>query len=69
MGPYARADFITSPYVDTRVDSKTFTMGNPMPESALTLHAKVDFIPLTVTKDLASEAAAGDVCCGWVYEK
>jgi len=38
-----------SSYVDSRVDSSTFTMGNPMPESTLTLHAKVDFIPLTVT--------------------
>ncbi len=28
---------ITSPYVDARVDSNTFIMGNPMPESTLTL--------------------------------
>ncbi len=28
---------ITSPYVDSRVDTNTFTMGNPMPESTLTL--------------------------------
>jgi hypothetical protein len=28
---------ITSPYVHSRVDSITFTMGNPMPESTLTL--------------------------------
>ncbi len=27
---------ITSPYVHSRVDSNTFTMGNPMPESTLT---------------------------------
>jgi hypothetical protein len=27
----------TSPYVHSRVDSNTFTMGNPMPESTLTL--------------------------------
>ncbi len=26
---------IISPYVDARVDSDTFTMGNPMPESTL----------------------------------
>ncbi len=26
---------ITSPYVDSGVDSNTFTMGNPMPESTL----------------------------------
>jgi hypothetical protein len=26
---------ITSPYVPSRVDSNTFTMGNPMPESTL----------------------------------
>jgi hypothetical protein len=42
MGPYAGVDY-TSPYVDTRVDSNTFTMGqpyprvdhNPMPEPTL----------------------------------
>ncbi len=28
---------ITSPYVHSRVDSNTFTMGNPLPESTLTL--------------------------------
>ncbi len=28
---------ITSPYVQSRVDSKTFTIGNPMPKSTLTL--------------------------------
>jgi hypothetical protein len=28
---------ITSRYVHARVDSNTFTMGNPMPESTLTL--------------------------------
>jgi hypothetical protein len=27
----------TSPYVPSSVDSNTFTMGNPMPESTLTL--------------------------------
>jgi hypothetical protein len=26
---------ISSPYVNSRVDSNTFTMGNPMPESTL----------------------------------
>ncbi len=38
---------ITSPYVPSRVavDSNTITMGNPMPESTLTLYARVDFIP------------------------
>jgi hypothetical protein len=30
---------ITSPYVHTLVDSNTFTMGNPMPESTLTLES------------------------------
>ncbi len=36
MGPYAGVDYsITSPYVHSRVDSKTFTMGNPL--STLTL--------------------------------
>jgi hypothetical protein len=28
---------ITSPYIHSRVDSNTFTMGNPMPKSTLTL--------------------------------
>jgi hypothetical protein len=28
---------ITSPYVHSRVDSSTFPMGNPIPESTLTL--------------------------------
>ncbi len=41
---------ITSPYVHSRVDSHSFTMGNPMPESTLTLcqsrlNARVDFTP------------------------
>ncbi len=30
---------ITSPYVHTLVDFNTFTMGNPMPESTLTLES------------------------------
>jgi hypothetical protein len=30
MGPYAAVDY-TSPYVHFRVDSNTFTMGNPIP--------------------------------------
>ncbi len=36
MGPFAGFDY-NSPYVPSRVDSNTFTMGNPMPESTLTL--------------------------------
>ncbi len=37
-GPYSMPELnITSPYVQSRVDSNTFTMGNPMPESTLTL--------------------------------
>jgi hypothetical protein len=36
-GPHAGADYKTSPYVHSRVDFSTFTMGNPMPESTLTL--------------------------------
>ncbi len=37
---------ITSPYVHSRVDSNTFTIGNPMPDSTLTLcQSRVDFIP------------------------
>ncbi len=38
MGPYAVVDSsITSLYVDARIDSYIFIMGNPMPESILTL--------------------------------
>jgi hypothetical protein len=33
MGPYAGVT-LTSPYVHSRVDSNTFTIGNPMPESS-----------------------------------
>ncbi len=36
MGPNAGVD-LTSPYVVSRVDTNTFTMGNPLPESTLTL--------------------------------
>jgi hypothetical protein len=36
MGPYTGVDY-NSPYVNSRVDSNIFTMGNPMPESTLTL--------------------------------
>jgi hypothetical protein len=35
--PYAGDTTIISPYVHARGDSNTFTMGNPMPESTLTL--------------------------------
>ncbi len=38
-------NYNSSPYVDSRVDSNTFTMGNLMPESTLTLYGKADFIP------------------------
>jgi hypothetical protein len=36
MGPMPELT-ITSPYIDSRVDYNTFTMGNPIPESTLTL--------------------------------
>jgi hypothetical protein len=45
---------ITSPYVHSRVDSNTFTMGNPMPESTLTLRQSWLFIPQSGSLDLAS---------------
>ncbi len=37
MGHFAGVDcnFVTSPYVDSRVDSNTCSMSNPMPESTL----------------------------------
>ncbi len=52
---------ITSTYVNSRVDSNTFTMGNPMPESTLT-YDRVDFIPQPGTLDLASVVNKTD--CG-----
>jgi hypothetical protein len=36
-GPYARVDFNLTLCPLQRVDSNTFTMGNPMPEATLTL--------------------------------
>jgi hypothetical protein len=47
---------ITAPYVRSRVDSNTFTMGNLMPDS--TLNARVDFIPLSGTLNVASVVKA-----------
>jgi hypothetical protein len=48
----------TSPYVHSRVESNTFIMGNPMPESSLPLcQSQVDFIHLSGTLDLASESS------------
>ncbi len=47
---------ITSPYVHARVDSNTFTMGNPMPESTLTL---CQSRPYSGTLDLAFGLALG----------
>ncbi len=35
MGPCVEVDSITSPYVHSRVDSSTFIMGKPLPESTL----------------------------------
>jgi hypothetical protein len=40
---------ITSPFVHSRVDSNTFTMGNPVPESTLKPYARVDIITLEST--------------------
>ncbi len=44
---------ITSPYVHSRVDSNTFTIGNPMPESTLTLCQSQLYSPVRAF-DLAS---------------
>ncbi len=58
MGPYARVDYNLTLYVHSRVDSNSFTMGNPMPESTLTLcQSQVDFIPISGTLELASESS------------
>ncbi len=52
---------ITSPYVHSRVDSNTFTLGNSMPESILNLlYARVDFTPQSGTLDLASELSTAE---------
>ncbi len=40
MGPYAGVDYNLSPYVNSRVDSNTFTMGNGQ------TYARVDFNPM-----------------------
>jgi hypothetical protein len=40
---------ITSSYVDSRVGSNTFTMGNLVPESTL-IYVRVDFIARSGTK-------------------
>ena len=47
---------ITSPYVDSIVDSNTFTMGNPMTESTKTLMPESTLSPSmqSGTLDLAS---------------
>ncbi len=37
MGAYAGVNYNLTFYVHSRVDSNTFTMGNPVPESTLTL--------------------------------
>jgi hypothetical protein len=43
---YAGVDYnLSSPYVHSRVDSNTFTMGNPMSESTFT-YAGVYFSPV-----------------------
>jgi hypothetical protein len=52
MGPYAGV--ITSPYVPSRVNSNTFTMGNSMQESTLTLCQNRLYPPVRDC-DLASE--------------
>jgi hypothetical protein len=54
---YAEVDYnLSSPYVHSRVDSNTFTMGNPMSESTLT-YARDDFIPQSGALDLVSGSA------------
>jgi hypothetical protein len=50
MGPYAGVD---PRYVHSRVDANTFTMGNPMPESTLTL-CQSRLYPHSGILDLAS---------------
>ncbi len=46
---------ITSPYVHSRVDSNTFTMGNLMPESTLSLSQGLMIGPLTHTHSLRNK--------------
>jgi hypothetical protein len=58
MGPYAVADYTTSTYVDARVDSNIFTIGNPMPGSTLTL-CQSRLYPLV--RDLGRVTALDDI--------
>ncbi len=51
---------ITSPYVHSRVDSNTFTMGNPMPESTLTL------CPLDVATGMFKKTSVS-FCAVWSW--
>jgi hypothetical protein len=48
MGPYAGVDYITSPYVDSRVDSNITTMGNPLPESTVSPSQELRICPLSL---------------------
>jgi hypothetical protein len=45
---------ITSPYVHSRIDSKTFTTGNSIPESTLTLCQSRLYPPNQGLRNLAS---------------
>jgi hypothetical protein len=55
MGPYAGADYTVNspPDVHSKVDSNTFTMVSPMPESTVTICLRVDFNPQSGILDLA----------------
>jgi hypothetical protein len=58
MGPDAEVDFITSSYVDSRVDPNTFTVGNPKRESTLTLYQSRLYPPV---RDIAFGLNFADV--------
>jgi hypothetical protein len=56
---------ITSFYVDSRVDSNTFTMGNPMPESTLTPGRNLGFGIWPQSESFALMIEGGPEEGGW----
>jgi hypothetical protein len=57
MGPYAGADYrITSPYVQSRVDSNIFTIDNPMLESTLSPSQKLRIWPQVTKQEMSKKA-------------
>jgi hypothetical protein len=53
---------ITSPYVHSKVDSNTYIMGNPMPESTFKLMPESTLSHQSGTLDLASDIFGYSEC-------